>query len=313
VVKPALAAGRAVRVIDFLSVHPGQPFSLKEIARAIGVSGASTLSVLAALTEAGYLVRHPTHKTYTLGAALVAAGQAALVRHPAVGAAREELALLANELEVQCLASVLIGDELVVVVTEGRARRPAAWARVGARVPFSAPIGAPFAAWGDDALRARWIRHGRASLVADDRSARLEHALAEMRERGYDVGRESETREHLWRALWALVDDPVNPEVRAEVDRVLDEMSDGFVVVNLDPREVIDVSNVTVPVFSPTGEVIMMLTSTGFPAPLAGTAVTEVGARLRASADVITRRAFGETARQRPPARDSDLQAGARR
>ena len=77
-VKPALAASRSIRIIDFLSVHLGQPFSLTELARALGANFASTLQVLTALDEAGFVDRHPVHKTYTLGAALVAVGDAAL-------------------------------------------------------------------------------------------------------------------------------------------------------------------------------------------------------------------------------------------
>jgi hypothetical protein len=148
VVKPALAASRALQVIDFMSVHPGQAMSKTEISRALKINPASTLAVMASLTECGYVVRHPAHKTYTLGPALVAVGHSAMIQNPSLEAAREELRLISKEIQAQCAASVLMGDVMVAVVTEGTAQRAGTWTRVGERVPFAAPYGAPFAALG---------------------------------------------------------------------------------------------------------------------------------------------------------------------
>jgi DNA-binding IclR family transcriptional regulator len=295
VVRMALAASRAAQVIDYLSVHPGQPLSLTEISRALAINAASTLSVLAALADSGYVIRHPTHKTYTLGAALVAVGHAALMQHPTLEAARQELSLVSDEIEAQCTASVLMGDLLVAVVAEGRARSTGTWSRIGTRVPFSAPFGAPFAAFGDESMRRRWIG-SRDPDPDETRTRRLEEALAEVRERGYAVWRESETRENLGQRLRMLDDEPSNGELHREVVSLLRELSEGFVAVNLDSANLLNIANVTAPVFSPAGEVIMILTGIGFAAPLDGTAVANVGARLRASAEVIAARTFGSSA-----------------
>jgi DNA-binding IclR family transcriptional regulator len=296
VVKISLAANRAIQVVDFMSVHPGQPYSLTEISRALKINAASTLSVLAALTEAGYVVRHPAHKTYTLGAALVAVGHAALVQNPAVSAASKELVLVAEEIEAQCVGSVLVGDMMVALIVEGQARRSGTFSRVGERVPFSAPFGAPFAAYGDEDLRTRWMQRKFGSSAGTERNERLKQALGEVRERGYSVSTDSESRERLARALWQLADEPHNNELRLEVDRLLNELSDRFVAVNLGPGDVAEIANVTAPVFSSTGVVAMLITVAGFAAPLAGVAVAEVGKRLRRSADVISTRAFGSPA-----------------
>lgn len=262
----------------------------------MGINAASTLSVLAALADSGYVIRHPTHKTYTLGAALVAVGHAALIQHPTLDAARQELSLLADEIEAQCTASVLMGDLLVAVVAEGRARSTGTWSRIGTRVPFSAPFGAPFAAFGDDFLRTRWLG-GRSDADPDDaRTRRLEDALAEVRERGYAVWRDSETREQLGQKLRMLDDEPGNTGLRREVVSLLRELSDGFVAVNLDSANLFNIANVTAPVFSPSGEVIMILTGIGFASPLDGAAVANVGTRLRASAQVIAMHTFGSSA-----------------
>jgi len=307
----ALAASRAAQVIDYLSIHPGQPMSLTEIARALHINAASTLAVLAALADTGYVMRHPKHKTYTLGAALVAVGHAALAQHPALDAAREELALVADEIEAQCTASVLMGDLLVAVVAQGRARSAGTWSQVGTRVPFSAPFGAPFAAHGSEGMKLRWFGGEHAS---QRRVQRLARALDEVVQRGYAVWPDSDTREELARQLVAQADAPKDAALRHEVQRLLEELSDSFVTVNLDQDEPVDVANVTVPVFSPSGEVIMILTGVGFASPLNGVAVAGVGDRLRASAEMIGARTFGGPgSAPRPPKASATAQSSSSR
>ena len=139
-VKPALAANRAVVVLDFLALHPGRAFSLKELSTACGVNGASLLAVVTALVDGGYLLRHPNHKTYTIGPGVVSLAHAALVQHPTIDAARRELPMLADDLEAHCSASVRMGDTLVAVAMAGSARRAATWTQPGMRLPFSAPV-----------------------------------------------------------------------------------------------------------------------------------------------------------------------------
>jgi DNA-binding IclR family transcriptional regulator len=123
--------------------------------------------------------------------------------------------------------------------------------------------------------------------------AHLEQALAEIRERGYAVGREQGAREELGRALQTLADQPSNPLAVDAVDRLLEELMESLVVLNSHEEDVVDVSNVTVPVFSHSGEVLMILTAGGFAAPLSGRAIAAIGERLRASAAVIVGGAFG--------------------
>jgi DNA-binding IclR family transcriptional regulator len=124
---------------------------------------------------------------------------------------------------------------------------------------------------------------------------RLSDALEEVRRRGFAVGRESPLREQLGAALARSLDAPQDTALRAEVRLLLDKLADGFGVTALRPQDVVDVSNVTVPVFSPAGEVVMILTAVGFAAPMAGPAVRLIAERMRASAETISQRAFGTT------------------
>ena len=65
---------RVVAVVELLTAHPGADFTLAELARRLGVSKPTCYPMLAALTRSGWLLRHPTRKTYRLGPALVPAG-----------------------------------------------------------------------------------------------------------------------------------------------------------------------------------------------------------------------------------------------
>ena len=133
-------------------------------------------------------------------------------------------------------------------------------------------------------------------------------------QRGYAVWPDSDTREELARLLVAQADAPRDAVLRQKVQRLLEELSDSFVMVNLDQDEPVDVANVTVPVFSPSGEVIMILTGVGFASPLNGVAVAGVGDRLRASAEMIGARTFGgRGSAPRPPKARATAQSSSSR
>jgi hypothetical protein len=161
--------------------------------------------------------------------------------------------------------------------------------------PRDGVLGAPFAAFGDDSLRARWLGGGSDADLDGGRRHRLEDALTEVRERGYAVWRDSEAREELGQKLRLPDDEPSNTGLRREVVALLRDLSEGFVAVNLDSTNLFNIANVTAPVFSSSGEV-MILTGIGFAAPLDGAGVANVGARLKASAQVIAMRTFGSSA-----------------
>ncbi|MGE4341290.1 MAG: helix-turn-helix domain-containing protein, partial [Pigmentiphaga sp.] len=67
---------RVVDIINFLATYPADSFSMSQISAHLGLSHGSAHRVLGTLTEAGYVSRHPRHKTYSLGLAMVMIGQA---------------------------------------------------------------------------------------------------------------------------------------------------------------------------------------------------------------------------------------------
>jgi DNA-binding IclR family transcriptional regulator len=289
-VKPALAATRAARVLDFLALHPGQAFSLKEISAACGVNAASLLAVVTALTDAGYLLRHSRHKTYTLGPAVVLLAHAALVQHPVVEAAEHELEGLAHEVRTQCAASVLMGDTLVATAVAGKARRSATWNQTGTRVPFAAPFGAVFAAFGDDDVQQRWFEN--AHVDGPRRDAVL-HVLEDVRRRSMSVVEERQARKQLGEMYRRLADEPGDETAKRTIGMLTGEIVDSL----LDLRDVdgrnIEVASLSVPVFSPLGEVVMHLSTGGFGTTLTVEEIVAVGERMHAAAESISFSAFG--------------------
>jgi DNA-binding IclR family transcriptional regulator len=287
-VKPALAATRVVRVLDFLALHPGQAFSLKEISNACDVNAASLLAVITALVDGGYLLRHPSHKTYTIGPGVVALGHAALLQHPAIEAARRELTVLAGDLEAHCSASVLMGAEMVAVAMDGSPRQATSTIQTGTRLPFVAPFGAPFAAFGSDDLRRTWMRGSTGA-----RRKLLERGLVETRRRGFAVVEERAERVMLAQVLQQLAEEPGNRKARALVDALLDSLADALLVMDSRRRKSIEIASISVPVFSPTADVVMTITASAFARALSPDRIAELGRRMRASADAVALSAFG--------------------
>jgi DNA-binding IclR family transcriptional regulator len=60
-----------VRVLNLLTANPRQRFTLTELARRLDITKATCLGIVGALTEAGYVVRDATSRTYGIGSVLL--------------------------------------------------------------------------------------------------------------------------------------------------------------------------------------------------------------------------------------------------
>jgi DNA-binding IclR family transcriptional regulator len=289
VVRPAPAAVRTVAVLDFLAAHPGQVFTLSELAGRVGVNLASLLAILQALVDAGYVVRHPRHKTYGLGPSVVAVGHAALAQHGVIEGARAAMRPLAAELETEGVASVVIGDDIVILATEGVAPAHARDVRIGQRLPLVPPLGAVFMAWADADAVEHWLARGASSDDRDHHRA----LLGAIRARGYAVGLETPAREQLGRVLTGLAEHPADAALRDQVPHMVEELRDDYAVAELAPNERYSVSVIAAPVFGPAGEVTLAITLNGFARDLTGTELAAAGARLVATTRAVTKAAHG--------------------
>ena len=281
--RPAPAVDRTVALLEFLAAHPNEAFSLSELARRIDINKATGHAMVTALTEAGYLLRHPVDKTYSLGPALIAIGTAAGARQfEIVDYARSEMDQLSRELRVQCVASAAIGDEIVLLARSGDPEPLGLSVPVGQRLPLVPPLGTVFLAWESTDAIDRWLRRlgPRSGNVA---LAQYREAVATVRRRGYSLGLEPAP--------------PSGPHRRRELRdaavEVVEHPHDEYILLELEKAASYRLSHIAAPVFGADGRVGLALTLMGFRHQLSADQVPELADRLRAAALAVTRSIHG--------------------
>jgi len=270
----ARSAARAVAVLDQFTTNPGRPFTLSELAAAVGASLSSLSSVLHALVDGGYLVRHPRHKTYELGPALVAVGRAASVRHPVVDLAKPVLARLAERHEADCLGSVMLRDEIIVLAVEGPATQFTRGMVVGHRIPLTPPFGSIWMAYrGPDAVQP-WLRSATSGTDDPETVARMQDALRAVRARGYAVALRSEPLATFHEVVTA----PTPRAARVARERlraIAATIGSQYELLRETPETTYEPEMVIALVFGPDGDVVFAITLVGL-APRTGAQITRI-------------------------------------
>lgn len=265
--------------INALAVRP-DGMSLTELARTIGANAASCVHMLAAMADAGYVVRDATTKRYAVGPALIVPGQAAAARYPTLGAARREADELVRTLGVMCFVVAREADEarLVHRAWDPRLNPPAM--QLGDALPLVPPLGSVFVAWADDDEVDAWLARG----PGDARGvAHARRALAAARRHGFVV--ELVPSEPLLHELGRLLARTRTGGGRGTRVRGAD---DAFVLEELVPDAAHAVSSIGAPVFDADGRVHLVLSALGLPARLTGREVARLGKAVRAAADRAT-------------------------
>jgi DNA-binding IclR family transcriptional regulator len=285
--RPSPGVERAIAVLDFLAAHPGEGFTLSELARRLDLNKATAHSLLATLTEAGYLLRNPTRLTFQLGPSLIALGAAAQSQFEAADFAREEMRALSDELGLECLATTAVGDEMLIV---SRAGPPRALGTVqpGQRLPLTPPLGSVFMAWSDEQAIERWLSR---APVEDAEQYRA--GLEATRDRGYAVGLEADPRATLGRALRGLAEDA---PARQLVDQLIDELGhQEYILTSIDLQARYLVNHLVAPVHGPDGDVVLALSLFGFTGAITGKEVEGYGDRLLEATTNVTKSVHGRT------------------
>jgi DNA-binding IclR family transcriptional regulator len=294
--RPALSGSRTIEILNFLTAHAGQAFTLTELAKRLDINLASAHAVLAAMTDAGYLVRHPVHKTYELGPLLIPIGRAAQDRHRVVDIARAQLEIVAEELEVEGLVVGATSDELVILERVGRPLPHGMVTTIGQRIRIVPPLGAMFVAFGGEPQVEEWLlRSPDEGKAADEK---LRAILDESRQRGFSVGLQTLDRRRMGRALRELQESPGSERARSELEETVAGLSRvDTVLAEIDPKQSYDVGHIAAAVFDQHGTVTLVIYLLGFSAPLLGEDITRMGQQLarvgtsttRASAGVVPR------------------------
>jgi DNA-binding IclR family transcriptional regulator len=282
--RPALSADRALQVIDVLVAHPTQRFTLTELSRRTSINPASAHALLAVMLRAGYVQRHPDHKTYSLGPALVAAGETALEQLPALRFGRDRLVSLSRELELEVVLTSPTDDEIIFVARAGRASAYGLVLQVGQRVPLQPPLGSVFLAWSTDEKVARWLDRAQPALTSAAVDHHL-HTLEAVRERGYSIGLESSARQGFGQAM--VEERGSLADLLAALGRV------PYQVEALEEQATYDVTMIAAPIFDANRAVVAALTLVGFAPGLPAAEITRVGTAVRNAAVVITKQAQG--------------------
>lgn len=292
---------RVIDVINFLSAHPTESFTLSELAEHLELSNGSAHRVLSTLTDARFLSRHPKHKTYSLGVALVAVGQAALEKHRGIDIARREMARLTDELKAQCIATAIVDDELLFLAKEGVPQTHDGLNRVGERRPFVPPLGLGHIAWADKKSIATYLAKAQSTL-SESMLDYLKSALGIIRQRGYVIAANGGALKALRQMVtfsnhqrrdemyWSRVQDLIGALSEREIllFNIADAGSDG-------------VSYISAPVFSPSGSVTLELALSGMSDNLSIAEIERYAERLRTAAAVVTSETHGRMPIVRSP------------
>lgn len=282
--RPALAANRAVGILNFLAAHPTDSFTLSDLASRLGVNLASMHALLTVLADAGYVSRHPRLRTFTLGPSVVALGTAALECHPAIDLARDAARELAADTGLEVAVTTSVRDYIVFLARAGEPSPRGASALVGQRVPLVPPLGSVFVAWGD---AREWL-----ARAADPAS--LETVLAGVRARGYSVGLEAVAGRGLNLALHDLALHPTDDHLRDTINAYVAELAtELYQLADLVASRSYRVSHIAAPIFGSDGEVVLALTLLGFDGRLKGRIVSAHGEKVRDAGLVVTKRTRG--------------------
>lgn len=287
---------RILLLMDLLRDQPATGRTLADIARHLGVAKATCYPMVVALTDAGWLVRHPKRKTYQLGPALVPIGQAAASAVDVVDMARPLLRELTDATAMSCICFVPSGSDLVVAETVQPigGRRGILGLRVGDKVRVAPPLGSILAAWSAPDQVDLWYRLGAEDLgvaVADLRQT-YDPTLALIRQRGYSV-------ECLDQST-ATVADAVS-EMRhlgvtmgrqhpaTALQRITSQPVADILIGTIDPERAYRPISVNAASFDAEGSVAVVLAVVDSPALLTGHDVVTLGEQVRAAAEQVTR------------------------
>ncbi len=284
--RPSPQTDRIRWTLNLLASNPREAFNLAQIARHLGVSKATCLPMVAALTSAGWLVRHPVHKTYRLGPALVTLGRAAERAASLDDLAVPKMVAIAAESGLPCISWMLSGDRLVLAEVVNASGPQAAWAGLkrGHRLTPAPPMASSLVAWSDAATLDAWLRRAQPTNL-DVARAHYAPALEATRARGYVV----ELRHPLQHQIFLLTQrlgaehpDSMDELLRLVADAVNREMGElDVLAAEIHPDETYLPVSINAPVFGATGDIELVVCLTDVPEPIPGSEVGWLGRMVR--------------------------------
>lgn len=284
--RPSPQTDRVRWTLNLLSSNPRQAFNLAQIARHLGVSKATCLPMIAALTSAGWLVRHPVDKTYRLGPALVTLGRAAERAASLDDLARPKMVALAAASGLPCISWVQSGDRTVLAEVVNESGPLPTWAGLkrGHRLTAAAPLAAAGVAWSDAAAIDAWVRRSNPTDL-DAATAHYMPALAATRDRGYVVELRHPSQHQVF-----LLTQRLAAEHPGSMDELLRRVADAtnrelealdVLAPDLDADTEYHAGSINAPVIGGTGDIELIICLVDAPAPMSGREIDRLGCLVR--------------------------------
>lgn len=273
-VRTSNAADRVVTLLQYLAERPTEGFTISELSRRLEISKATCHALAGSLIEAGWLTRDPSNMHVTLGPAVFAAG-ARFMKSPGefTEYARPEMEFLSAKYAAQGVATIPVGDEIVVTDTFGSPGAPGIANHVGQRIPLRPPLGFIYVAWSDEEERAIWQGY-ESDAVAE--------VLRVVRERGFSVALNLDVPPAIEKIIREVQATRSPTEIEAVVSSVLDALRlHEYTALAIARDQEYRVRNVSVPVFDSAKRLSLVLSLVGFSRPLSGSTILTVANALK--------------------------------
>jgi DNA-binding IclR family transcriptional regulator len=289
VARPSPSTIRPMRVLTLLGDYPDQALSLSEISHQLDLNKATVHSILAILTESGYVVREPTTKAYSLGPALIRiAGAGLRPMRDVLVAIHREMESLSEQIPARCTAMTAIGGRIVIVDAVGTAYPPIV--KVGRGAVFAAPYAITLVAWAPEHEVARWLS---GETLTDQERETYRERMRVVRDRGFSVATGGTRRKELEKAADELLAKAESAEVESALHQLMAEIArESNEVLEIVAERTYRLRAIAAPVFDANGKTIVAVSLSGLP-ELSGRQVRDYGYTLSVAMDRVTKQIGG--------------------
>lgn len=288
---------RALAILDLLMANPTQAFGLTEMTRRLNLNKATCHAILTTMANYGFLVQHPQTKAYRLGPSIIAAGNAAFAQFPVLEYARPELEGLQSDLNIGFAVTGRSKLHQVLLALYGHATPLIDSFQLGLRLPNTAPVAACFTAFCPARELEAWLSRAHEARGGYDEKLdqKLRVAAIGIRARGYEVTLKTRAEARLMHELQRIHEAWSLSALEAAANQFQLDLCDEFYHLDrIDPKTRYEVSTISVPVFVDKEIPVMCFVGGSIDKPVSGAQIQEIAARMKESADRVTRLAAGE-------------------
>jgi DNA-binding IclR family transcriptional regulator len=245
----------------------------------------------------GFLVQHPKTKAYRLGPSIIAAGNAAFAQFPVLEYARPELEGLNSDLNLGFAVTARSKLHQVLLALYGNATPLMDSFQLGLRLPNTAPIAACFTAFSPAKQLEAWLTRAHESRGGYNErlDQKLRVSVIAIRARGYEVTLKTRAEAELTRELERIHQSWSLEELEEATNRYQrDVCLEHYHLDRIDPKARYEVATIAVPVFVARQVPVLCFVAGSIENAITGAQIEDIAARMKQSADRVTRLAGGD-------------------